>query len=371
MIKRVGKVNPCSVCCQRDSGVNRYSDAWSKLHAYRPVQWNKQSAIFFYEIWKRSLPVDFPEPSVDPDFSSWFAFFKWGWEYHNESNAKLGKPSLNLNDALIEHQNYVLFEQPKILCELPEPRSSQALITVAPDKNTQNELKFTRKAMQEYAERYFLDYIEITALTPQKHLCGNKYAYSEVAKRYGHSLWLDTDVVIMPDAPNIFDQVDCGQWALCDDLPGLKQIDNSFEWFNNEWMHQSSALGLPAYEVPCAWNSGVVVAPQDAFKWYHPPSVPVPNVWCAEQHYHTRCLLDGKADVLNLDRKWNVGYWDPTFPDYVESGYFIHIGGCKPLELRLRYLEHFSSGRRDLPKELLPTDNKHWMPGWVSRFLTQ
>ncbi len=220
----------------------------------------------------------------------------------------------------------VVLRQPKILCELPSPKSNRAVVTVAPDFETQAELAITGPLMKRYAESVNADYIVIDQLTEQSHKCGNKYAYAEVAARYEQSLWLDTDVVMMDGSPDIFQQVRSDQWGLCDDLPGLKQIPGNYDWFNFQWRQQSSSLGLPAYDVPKAWNSGVVVAPTDAARWYHAPEKPVANVWCAEQHYHTRCLLDDNADVVDLDRRWNVGFWDPSFVEFLPTGCFIHLG---------------------------------------------
>jgi hypothetical protein len=217
--------------------------------------------------------------------------------------------------------------------------------------------------MQRYAARLGLDYVEVTDLTSQPHKCGNKYAYAEVAKRYEQSLWLDPDIVIMDNAPNIFDAVPVGSWGLVDDLSGLGPKGNNYSWFKSEWTKMNEALELDNYEPRAAWNAGMVVAPTEAYKSYHPPTKPVPDFWCIEQHYFGRCLIDDNARIVELGREWNTGYWDPSFLDRIATGYFIHLGGCKPHSIRLQLLEHFAAGHRDLPEFV---DAPTWTPKWMA-----
>ncbi len=285
------------------------------------------------------------------------------------SDVSIGKPGWKHVQAcsLCKHRgkSLVRLVSPTILCRLPKPRSCKAVVTIAPDKPTQLELAITGPLMKRYANRIGADFIVIDKLTDQPHKCGNKYAYAEIASRYDQTLWLDSDVVVMDDSPSIFELVRPGQWGGVDDLCGIWDRAPYFTWFMDQWKKLHESLELPLIEARQTWNAGIIVAPNNAEEIYHPPSGFVPaDMWCAEQHYLTRRLIEAKADVVSLGREWNAGYWLTDFPEHLPSAHFIHIGGCKPHALRLEYLKHFASGSRDLPSAATVPQ---WKPHWLTQ----
>jgi len=84
------------------------------------------------------------------------------------------------------------------------------VLVVAPDPKPQAELEISRRLFQRYASEYEADYIELTDFPTLNHGCTNKYGLSQVARDYEQTLLLDTDVIVMPDAPCIFDAVAVG-----------------------------------------------------------------------------------------------------------------------------------------------------------------
>lgn len=340
---------------------------WSRFHAGVNTQseleeWEKGIESFSCDCGPKYAKLKEANPV------RWADLTRWKWEIHNAVNLNLGKPLLGFLDAMYErdlgsnaNDGFVELLQPIILKPLPEPVALRALITVAPDVKSQAELAITGDRMRAYAHNHGLDFVTITSLSRQRYLAANKYAYAEVASRYEQSLWLDTDVVVDPDAPSIFDCVPVGSWGMVDDLVFMEQT----EWFREEWRRMQSAWGVPSTPVPKAWNSGVVVAPRDAARCYYPSPMRVPNVWCAEQHWHTQCILEKDAPIADLAVGWNNGYPWREWLNQLPTSWFNHVNGCRPQSLRLALLEHLAAGNTTIPESLVPKSGDAWQPAWT------
>lgn len=299
-----------------------------------------------------------------PRFADWH---RWTWEVHNAVNLKLDKPLLGYLDAISElargtnePDGFVHLMQPVILESIPEPKRSRAVITLAPDAKSLAELAITGDRMRAYAANHDCDFVVVKKISKQRSIVGNKYAYAEVASRYEQSLWLDTDVVVDPTAPSIFDEVAVDGWGMVDDLVSMRDTS----WFAQEWRTMQLAWGVPLVPVRKAWNSGVVVAPRDALRFYFPTPMRVPDVWCAEQHWHTQCLLTSSAQVIDLPITWNNGYPWRAWLDKLPTSWFNHVNGCRPQSLRLALLQHLADGNTTIPDELVAKGGDAWQPAW-------
>lgn len=315
---------------------NVFHDVWKRAHT------EKSNTLEAYNAWVKSLPpagcncnYDEALKAVPVRLDDWFA---WSVDLHNWVNRKLRKPIVGHLDAFAKWNNiagdYVQLLIPEILCPLPDPVNRTALIVVAPDAKTQSEFAITGKRMREYAINHSMDFVLVSDITRQTHLCGNKYAYAQVAARYEQSLWLDTDIVVDPSSPNVVEEVPIGSWGLVDDMPFMDVT----AWHATEWFEMQRDLEVPRIEITRVWNSGVVVAPKNSYRWYYPPPGRVKNVWCAEQHWHTYCLLKD-ASVIDLDSKWNNGYPWEQWETQVDASYFNHANGCFPHSKRLEVLQ--------------------------------
>ena len=340
---------------------------WLRFHAKvwtadELAEWERDIPSFSCDCEAKYLELKQSNPVRFGDMA------RWKWEIHNSVNLRLGKPLLGYLDAMAELargdnsiDGFVEMLQPIILQPIADPVASRALITVAPDLKSRAELAITGDRMRAYARNHGLDFIAITELSRQRYLAANKYAYAEIASRYDQSLWLDTDVVVNPDAPSIFDSVPSGSWGMVDDLAFMEDT----QWFRAEWSHMQTAWGVAQTPVPKAWNSGVVIAPRDAAKSYYPSPMRVPSVWCAEQHWHTQCILTSGALIVDLSTEWNNGYPWRAWRDQLATSWFNHVNGCRPQELRLALLAHLAAGNTTIPESLVPTGGDAWQPAWA------
>jgi hypothetical protein len=248
----------------------------------------------------------------------------------------------------------------------PVTNSNRCIVVIAPDAKPKAELAITRPLIQAYADRCGADYCEFTEPMGLNHACANKYVATQVARYYDQTMLIDTDIVPMPDAPDMFAAVPIGKWGLVDDLPRIHQC-GATEWMDGEWRALCRSIGDSTAELRHAWNSGLMIMPNDADALYHPPIVPVPNTWCVEQHYHTYMLLQRLEQVVDLPLVWQAGFPWVDFPKVIESSYFVHINGIRgPHAVRLEFLRHFATGARTLPDRLVKlVQNQEWTPWWA------
>jgi hypothetical protein len=347
------------------SSASKYAPLWQEWHT------KENPTLGWIADWLNRVPKNcncgksFSEwlAANKPDFDNWFEYSVDG---HNFVNRKLKKIEYGPLDArlLVDGlplDGSVQLIKPTILSQVPEPTRDRALLVLVADDKTRKEYQHTGERMRQYALNHDLDFVEITEISKQTHSCGNKYAYTQIADRWQQTLWLDTDVVVDPNAPTIFDEVPAGSWGLVDDLAVMENTD----WFVSEFQMCQGVWGVPISALPSAWNSGVVVAPNNAVECYYPPPMRVPNVWCAEQHWHTQCLLDKQASVVTLNEQWNNGYPWHRWHKQIPTSWFNHANGCKPQSLRIDILKHLADGNTSLSESLIERAKESWRPRWT------
>lgn len=247
--------------------------------------------------------------------------------------------------------------------EVPKPSLDRCILVVAPNERPQKELEITGEAIKDYAAQCGADFVVIDKLPEVNHQCANKHVLSQVAKHYEQTLIVDTDIVIRPEAPNIFEEVPLGTWGMMDELPQIYDC-GAGGWIRKEWIATCKASGkqLPLTNI---WNSGFAVAPRDAHKEYFAPDHEVPNFWCIEQHLLTYELMKSKR-VVTLSDQWQAGYPWLDFPEKIKTARTIHVNGCRHHPTRLALLKHFTEGNLFIPEELLPRiRTAEWAPWWA------
>lgn len=266
------------------------------------------------------------------------------------------------NNVLYDNSYYDLIkfnELPKVFST--PAKSDKALCMIAPDEMSQKELAITKSAAKKYADYYKFDYIELLGPSTE-HKCGHKYAVNQITKEYQETLYIDCDVVIMPDSPNVFDCKGEADWALFNETNSLSE--NVIRELKKEIGATMDCMHMERFEINEWYNGGVMILPNNSHEIYFPPHLPVPNVWCIEQHWLNIMLNYKKARLHNLDIKWNTGFCWLNFPELIKDAYFIHMNGC-PHPLRLEFLEFFTKNNRKIPEQLriLSEKLKH-RPAW-------
>ncbi len=260
------------------------------------------------------------------DWSSPATAFESFWHLHNQvSLHHSNRPTITLAEA-------------QGLFRCPVPKKDKAVITCAIGAEHAELLDRTRPFMRAYARKCGADYIEFNDDHRPDWPMANKYRMASFAWHYDQSLMVDCDVLILPDAPDIFAAAADAPIAARDEKPDYRPTD----WYQAECpaFYDSQAV---AFEPTRCINAGVMVFRADAVHLYHEPPKPYPKYWCAEQFwlwYQTR-----DVPVHWLDDRFNWAAIRVDFYDGLHEAWFVHLNGM-PHADRLRLLADLNAKYR-------------------------
>lgn len=328
----------------------RHREHWKQLHrfAFTATEQQWQQASEWYAEWLSNVPNagcscrsewSKIESALPPDFSSREAFFAWTVEAHNRVNERLGKPVLSLHNARLLHDMHYALTQPE---RLPKASSTLAVVSIASGSHLST-LAQTWGLRRAYAERVGADAIDLTDDRWPDYPMANKWRLGNVfAAGYERVLYVDSDVVIKPDAPNIFEAVPADAVGLVDEFPTVRANGIVQENYAKEFAYVASEAG---WQMP-QWcpNGGVMVLPA---KWacvYEPPRVMPDNRWCLDQYLLAVDCEKHGAKVELMDGRWNWGWIDRRFWKGLSAAWMVHLNGSGSGEYRRELLSRIIAG---------------------------
>lgn len=329
---------------------------WLPLHQYavdNTHNWNQVDATVFYDEWCNGIPsyncscaANWAEytKSDPPDFSSADAFFAWSVKAHNFVSANHAVPR---KQAMTVGDAWNLYSQPpgpyyqpvaSDLLLIPESPKDTLVITVATGEQYERMmLDVTGPYMHQYSQRIGADFIALTGVT-QAWWGLEKFRVGQFVPRYKRTLFVDADVLIRLDAPNVFDAVPEGSIGMHDDWRA--QGDHSWHVHQRNLLWESQ--GVPPLHPEYIRSSGVVVCDSMHADIWTPPEKPVPGNHVDEQFWIERWTRF--YDNFSLPTAWNTQWYYPDFPITRGDAYFLHFACC-PMAERLRQLQiEISSG---------------------------
>ena len=212
---------------------------------------------------------------------------------------------------------------------LPEQKSNLAICTIPANNDAKEQLRYTRESILSYASKCGADYIELSGdINPQWPM-SNKYRLYDVSRKYEKTLYLDCDVFILNNAPNLFEITPDDKISAIDELPIFRNR-NQLEWIKSQQEYVLTRI-LDSSEHAAGKlmiNCGVMVIPKNLSEYYKQPKIDYPKFWCFDQHLLSLTLPKNKFN--KLDMKWNLTHSSRKFFNSLESSYFIHINDCKP-----------------------------------------
>jgi hypothetical protein len=178
---------------------------------------------------------------------------------------------------------------------------SRAIISIAAGRRCCGEQAITRDNQAAYAERIGAKFICQTY--PTKELGygpAAKWEAAEIAADYDAALYLDTDCVVMPRCPNIFDFVPPDHWGLVDERPhlGPNHVRDGLAAV------EAIARELRVPDPPHLFNSGVMVMPRRAKEIYAEHEL-AGGHWTREQGALSVRLWAGQALYRSIDSRFN------------------------------------------------------------------
>jgi hypothetical protein len=189
-----------------------------------------------------------------------------------------------------------------------------AVVTVATGPEFKLLLELNQ-SIKEYADRIGATYIEITDTT-QRWWGYEKFRVYDYARQFKYTIFIDADAVVSKTCPNLVDLMGDYDVLIHDDYPVIPQPD----WIRGEKqrVYQSQQLADDV-EIPAlCLNTGVVVCRQESADIWKPPTLPLPQLHCAEQFWIEYQALSFK--VGHLSREFNNQWW---MKDFEETSCYI------------------------------------------------
>lgn len=197
------------------------------------------------------------------------------------------------------------------------------------------QLDISGPLIERYAKRIDADFAIIREPHNQAHGEFAKFLVYDVFKQYDRALFLDVDVIIQGEPPNIFDVVPRGRVGAFNEMPYLK----SFKWF---WDANKPAMirrlmGLQAIPVQLLVNSGVFVLDTEHADLYKPTDFQLPETLrCAEQSVFSMRLQESGLH-FNLSQRWNCIMALPSWETEYKEAHFVHFN-CRDMKRRLELM---------------------------------
>lgn len=208
------------------------------------------------------------------------------------------------------------------------PTSDRLLLTIATGPAGKEIHAVTGPGQRAYAERIGAEYVDLTDAT-QSHSCFEKFRVGEWVKLYpGGTLYLDADILVSPDAPDVFAHCPPDQIGMVDVLPRTPHLK---AWAPTHLKPLCESQGVPYRPEFDAryWNSGVWVGRPDHASYWTPPERPTPGGWCDEEGWCRRNVHAHGLPVHDLDPRFNWTWMeDREFKTWERARpWFVHLCG--------------------------------------------
>ena len=210
-----------------------------------------------------------------------------------------------------------------------------AVFTIAIGDFYQELSKITHPTIKNYAQKIGADFIVKTETAfPLSHYA--KFEIAQLLDTYDRVLYLDTDILVSPNMPNIFDIVPENCVGMLDESP--LGYDEKFKDFLFE--NAPDHLANWSKTRKC-YNAGVIVCSKKHRNIFRAPDK-FPNHYFEQSFLNLR-LLEEKAEIFDLPHQYNrMIYLDLVVPEHRLKSYIIHYAGFlekRPVEECIKFLE--------------------------------
>jgi hypothetical protein len=235
---------------------------------------------------------------------------------------------------------------------LPKKKNKYAVCVIPASPIHVELLKLNKEGIKRYAEKCQADYIELSGDQNPSWPMANKYRLYQVTNVYDKTLYLDCDIQVKDDAPNIFKITPDDKISAFDEWDQWENKSNT-RWIQNEQdviirrllveEERNKFLDNGKFTATTAINGGVLVIPKSLAEYYQQPDRPYPKQWCFDQHLLSILLPEDKLNKLNY--KFNCCYTSNNFFWNQKSAYFVHFNNIKDLDKRKRLIVLSDEGR--------------------------
>jgi hypothetical protein len=198
----------------------------------------------------------------------------------------------------------------------------KAIVTMIVGTQAEELAQYTLPMIRKYATKCNADVLVIDRNTGDDYVLASKFQIHSIAKRYAQTLFVDIDVIVKDNAPNLFTAFPRGA-VMHNDSAKLSRID----WFigNLQDVCQSQNVPLLPIEV---WNTGVVVCDRASADIWTPPINTLPRHHLSEQTWVGVNAKRLGIEIQDLPSTMNWQWWFPDFGDNSKNAYCTHLASC-------------------------------------------
>lgn len=201
--------------------------------------------------------------------------------------------------------------------------SKYAVVTVSIGKLYTDIAKMTHPTIKAYADKICADFIVIdevdTKYLSQKWM---KFKLKEILSEYDRIIYMDTDIIVRPDTPNLFDIVPVGKFSAFNEgryaSRGQYLMESRFV-YNEEIKFEDTNF----------YNTGVFVCDSCHRRIFRIPKNATESA--DEQSYLNLRLINDKIDMHELTFKFNrMSLMDKIIGKTRWDAFVIHYAGAPP-----------------------------------------
>lgn len=197
-----------------------------------------------------------------------------------------------------------------------------AVVTIACGDYHTEMGKLTHPSISSYAKKIGADFIVIDEKTDGlPHYL--KFKLNKLLKKYDRIMYIDTDIIVREDSPNIFDEVPA-------DCVGVFEEGRFAERANGmNYFLQENGIDPKTWDKKY-YNTGVMVVSKEHANMFIKPLVEHNHFF--EQSYINLLFSVFKTKIHSLDYKFNRMYiMDKLTGEERHDSYFLHYAGCNLL----------------------------------------
>lgn len=206
-----------------------------------------------------------------------------------------------------------------------------AVVTIATGEKYKRISLITHPSIMQYANKINADFIVLDEETSLPHW--SKFKIFNILKDYRRILYVDTDIIIRDDCPNLFDVVPIEKLGIFNEgkfTPRWDSLKEAVEAYN-EKINDKKYDG--AY-----YNTGVMVISRHHKELFKIPTV-IHNAGMFEQPYLNLRIINDAIPVFELDYKFNrMTVMDEWTGDPRYSSYIIHYAGAPDIYEMIRII---------------------------------
>ncbi len=140
-----------------------------------------------------------------------------------------------------------------------KPKYKRAVVTVTIGRKSESIAKLTHPIMQRYADRIRSDFVVIRdKVVNSKYPQFEKFQLYDLLQAYERIVYLDTDIIVMPDCPDLFDAVPRGKFGAFFDSEVKDNDADIPEWRQEEIRYFQKRYGNINWG-STYFNTGVMV----------------------------------------------------------------------------------------------------------------